>query len=386
MKESIWSKDFISLVAVNAVAFFSFQILFPLLPVYGMEFTTNKPTLGFLAAAIAIAALLARPFSGVIADRGNRKWIIIVTQLLTALVIASFAFAPSIHLLIAARFIHGLLFGIGTTAISLAAVQTLPESSLGRGIGILGLGGFGSQAVAPALGIYLVNHFSYDAMFFIAAAISAAAVVPALTIKPQLRPAHAVESLSVKNIIAVEGFGVSALALIIATGSTTVSSFLVLFGTGRGIGHIGLFFTIFAAAIIVCRLAGGGLIDKYPFQYLVYVCAALCAAGLLLISFATHFSSLIAAALLMGVGYGMIGPTLQAQCIRSVPPERRGAAIATYFIALDLGNIVGPLGMGFIASVADYGFGFLVLSVPTLAMIPLAYLLVRTRKPLKDPK
>jgi MFS family permease len=383
---SIWSRNYVLLLIVNTVAYLSFQILMPLLPVYGLGFTASESAIGFLAASISIAALIIRPFSGVMADRGNRKMLILVTQLGTAAVILGFIAAANISILIGARFVHGILFGIGSTVITASAIQTIPEDKMGRGIGILSITGIGSQAIAPALGIYISEHWGYPVLFLFTAAVSAAAGLLVLALQPQ-KPVLAEQSrFSVKNIFAVESLGVAGTTLIFTMATSTITNFLVLFGNEREIKNIGLYFTIYAAVLIASRLFSGRIIDRYPFQNIACLCAALCTVGLAVIASSTQFSTLAIAAILMGLGYGVASPALQTEVIRRAGAERRGVASATFYIAMDLAYVVGPLSMGYIAEMSGYHIGFYVLCVPMAAAIPMAFLCSRTGKTRKDGK
>ena len=381
---TIWRRDFVLLLIVNGVAYFSFQILMPLLPVYGVGFASDEAQLGALAASISVAALLIRPFSGILADRYNRKIIVLVTQFGTAAVIICFILAFSIQGLIAARFVHGLLFGIGSTAVTVSAIHTIPEEKLGQGIGMLSITGIGSQAVAPALGIAISGSFGFDSLFVFTAVVAALAVFPALAARKGQETAAGGSRVSLKSIFAPEGLTVAGITLVFTMATSTVTNFLVLFGDGRDIANVGLYFTIYASVLIATRLLGSKLTDKYPFQNIVGISAALCTAGLALIASADSFVSLAIAAVIIGMGYGAAMPALQTEIVRRLPQERRGAASAMFYLAMDTAYVVGPLGMGFIAKAASFGAGFYALCIPMAAAVPLVFVIARSPRTRRD--
>ena len=84
----------------------------------------------------------------------------------------------------------------------------------------------------------------------------------------------------------------------------------------------------------------------------------------------TLWQFLIAAAI-SAFGYGAAGPMLQACCMKSVPPERRGVGSGAYCIGVDLGNLVGPAIAGAVAESIGYQDMWLVM----LAPIGLAFVL-----------
>lgn len=377
-KPEFWNKDYILFLIVNTVSYLSFQILMPLLPVYGLRFSSSESQIGFLAASISISAFIIRPFSGPLADRRNCRNIILLTQFGTAAVIFAFMLAPNIAVLIAARFVHGFLFGIGTTAITVCAIRATPEAQIGKGIGILSITGIGSLAVAPALGLWISGRWGYPALFVVTCAIAGAAAFVVLaaspgSVLPQEKDPEAFR-FSPKTLFATEALGLTGLLVVFTATTGTITNFLVVFANTRSIQNIGVYFTIYAIALILIRVLCADLADRYSYTRLVPICAALCVAGLALIGYSSSLPPLCAAAVLMGAGYGISVPTLQTNVVRSVSAERRGTASATFYAGMDFAFIAGPLAMGFIAEAADYGTGFLCFIAPMAAVIPLTFL------------
>ncbi|MDR2355098.1 MAG: MFS transporter [Clostridiales Family XIII bacterium] len=370
-----WNKPYVLLLLVNTIAYLAFQALAPLLPVYATRFDATESQIGFLAASVSLAALLIRPVSGLLADRGNSKHIILITQFMAVGIVASFIIAPNISVLIALRFFHGFLFGISSTVVMTAVVRVIPEAQMGRGIGLLSVTSIGSQAVAPALGIELSGRWGYPALFSAASGIAGIAGFLAFVLKAQPAPKTGTDTakrkISRKDMFAVEALGLTVLVIFFTATPSTITNFLVVFGNDRDIGGIGYYFTIYAAVLIGVRSFCGGLIDRYPYRRIVYVCTALCIAGLVLVGAARSFAPLAAAAVLLGVGYGIVLPALQTAIVRSVPEERRGVAGATFYIGMDAGYVAGSVAMGFIAEAFGYAAGFFALCVPLLAVIPL---------------
>jgi MFS family permease len=368
-----WNKTYVLLLLVNAIAHLSFQTLAPILPVYATRFNATESQIGFLAASVSLAALLIRPVSGLTADRCNNAHVIRVVQFVTAGVVASYIIIPNIPILIVSRFCHGILFGISSTVIMTAAVRVIPEEQMGRGIGILGMTGIGSQAVAPALGIEISEHMGYPVLFSITAAVAGLAGFMIFTMNTRPGPGADSEKkgISFKDMFASEVLGLTVLVIFFTTAPSTITSFLVLFGRDRGIEGIGYYFTIYAAVLIVVRGFGGILIDRLPLRNIVYACALLCIAGLVAVGAARSFALLAVAAVLLGVGYGAVLPALQTSVIRSVSEERRGVATATFYIGMDIAYIGGAVAMGFIAESFGYAEGFFALCAPLIAAFPL---------------
>ena len=382
--ETLWNKDYILFLVVNTVAFISFQILVPIVPLYGLSFTTSESMIGVLASSVAIAALFSRPFSGAIADRYDSNRIIFLTQIGTAIVIVLYVIAPSIEVLIAIRLIQGLLFGLCSTVIFTAAIRTIPEAIMGKGIGILTVTGIASQAIAPIVGLWIVEKWDYTGLFTFTGSIALVAAAIAFFTKvgkaASKTMASKSEHFSFKDLFAVESAGFVVLVIIMAATMALPVNFIVLYANTRGIPNIGLYFTINAIAVILMRVFGSGLIDKYSYRQILPLSAAFCAAGLAIIGASYSFPPLCIAAVLLGAGFGLSAPTILTNMIRSVRPERIGVTSATYYFGLDFAYVAGPIAMGFIAETSGYSTGFFIFVIPTIMAIPLTFLFSRKRQ------
>ena len=415
----------------------SFQILVPLLPVYGMRFSSSESLIGFLAGAIALAALLTRPFTGIAADRYNCNRIIVLTQLGTAIVVVLYVIAPNIGILIAMRFLQGIFFGFSSTIIMTSAIRVTPDAKMTQGIGILGAAGLGTQAVAPMIGLWIVGRWDYNVLFVFTGAIALMASMLALTTKigrsspralagrrkdkPQVAtesgsssslpatesgssssatvtrtgspgseeatgsdnlPTQAAEPkaprFSLKNFLTLEAGALIGILVLFAAASAVPSSYIVVFANARGIPHSGLYYTLFALVIIAVRVFGSGIFNRFPLSGLLIFCAVCSAASLALTGSASSFLPLGIGAALMGMGYGISAPVLLTRIVSFVSVERQGAASATYYMAIDFSYVMAPVAMGFIAEASDYNIGFYCFVATSLALIPL--ILVNSRK------
>ena len=101
-------------------------------------------------------------------------------------------------------------------------------------------------------------------------------------------------------------------------------------------------------------------------------------AGLLTLAAAHSIPVLLAAGGLYGMGFGTTQPSLQAIVIHRVVPARRGAAMATFLIAYDLGLAIGSVVAGFLAGILTLGgvFGF----SAALAVVAIVLLLLHMRR------
>ena len=380
-KPTVWNKTFVLLLVINGIQSLGFQIYTPILPVYALRFTSSETIIGVLGASIAVAALATRPYAAYLTDRGNRKRVIVIA--LAVMAVSGFGplLASSVFQLILIRLLQGFLFSILSTTVVASGILSLPESKLGYGLGILSLSNIGCQAVAPALGIYIVNRYGYPNLFIFVILIMAVSWIAAFFLERTPVPEKADgprKKIELRDMFAVETGNLVFLMLFFTASIGIISNFLLLFGKAAGLSGLGYYFTIFAVVLILIRLIGGGIIDRFYYGAIVIVSAAITIAGLLILANATSFLSIAITAVLMGIGYGYANPSIQAEMVRRVSPDRVGAVTATSYIGMDSAYISAPIIMGVLAENFGYKWGFS--SFCLLLIIAIVFILYENRK------
>ncbi|MFA7467265.1 MAG: MFS transporter, partial [Desulfotomaculaceae bacterium] len=73
-------------------------------------------------------------------------------------------------------------------------------------------------------------------------------------------------------------------------------------------------------------------------------------------------------------------PGMQAMAVKNVPPNRRGAANATFFSSFDLGIGIGATMWGVVSKLTDYSLMYLLAAIPALVAL-VAYIMLSDREP-----
>ena len=158
----------------------------------------------------------------------------------------------------------------------------------------------------------------------------------------------------------------------------SVLTFIPLYTRSLGLAaETSLFYACYAGAILVTRPFIGRIFDQKGPDYTVYPGLLLFAGGMALLGSITELSGLIAAALLLGIGFGAVTPALQTLAVRSAPPARAGVATATYFWSLDISVGLAAAGLGVVAVTCGYAFTYSVVDVFVIALGALCYALWR---------
>lgn len=180
-REKIWTKDFITICLSNFFVSLNFYLLMTTMAVYAMhQFHVAESHAGLAASIFIFGALVARLFAGKFIDIVGRKKMIYAGLVLFLIGSISYSFVTNIGWLLAIRLLHGIGFGIATTALSTVNMSTLPAARRGEGISYFSLSTAAGTAVGPFLALYLTEHFTYETMFIICIGFSASALICAL--------------------------------------------------------------------------------------------------------------------------------------------------------------------------------------------------------------
>ncbi|WP_054656293.1 MFS transporter [Secundilactobacillus silagei] len=199
-KRSIWSKNFILLMAGDALLFMVYNMQVPVLPLYGKSLGMSASQIGLFVGAIMFAAMVVRLFSDRLLHYFKKKTLLIAGVLLYLAASVCYplftAFAP----LIAFRLLNGIGHGLGTTYFATAAADELPLNRMGEGIGYFGISSMFSASIAPLVALPIAQKISFNAFFLTCILILILAMGMLAFIKPKVKPVVATKKTRLAGI------------------------------------------------------------------------------------------------------------------------------------------------------------------------------------------
>ncbi|MBC7325230.1 MAG: MFS transporter, partial [Moorella sp. (in: Bacteria)] len=179
----LWTRDFILLSLASFLIFTGFQMLMPTLPKYVAALGGDNLVVGFTIGIFTISAVLVRPWLGREMDRRGRQGIYLLGLLIFVVAVLGYSIALSIFILLLFRFLHGAGWGGSTTAGGTIVTDLLPPHRRAEGMGYYGLFANLAMAVAPALGLAILERTGFKVLFFTSAALALAATAVAGLVK-----------------------------------------------------------------------------------------------------------------------------------------------------------------------------------------------------------
>ena len=349
-KPALWTRNFTTCAAANFLLFFSFYQLLPILPMFIIDkFQTDNATAGIIISLYTIGALACRPFAGFLVDTLSRKPLYFWTFFAFTLCFIGYKTLGLIPLLALLRFMHGLCFGISTTASNTVAIDALPSSRRGEGIGYFGISVNLAFATGPMTGMFLYEAFGDNIVFAISIILCIIGLVLVQTLKvaPKEKKPHA--PLSLDRFFLTRAIPQFVNFIFVGFAYGPVTNYIALYAKELGISGSGWFYALIAAGLIINRITTGRLIDKGYLVHLVGTGMTLNIIAYFMLAFSHTPVTFFASAFLIGTSLGLIFPGYQTMCVNLARHDQRGTANSTYLSGWDIGIGIGILAGGSMA-------------------------------------
>lgn len=377
-----WRKNLYVLWATQFLAMMGMNLIVPFFPFFIRTLGVTDPAevarwTGLAFAGPFITAFFAIPVWGMLGDRYGRKPMVIRALIGLAISQVLIGFSQNVYQVVLFRVVQGSISGF--VAASLALVSTsAPKHRVGYALGVLQSASAGGVVLGPFVGGVLADLIGYREIFFVTAAlvtIAAVAVIYGVEEVKQL-PADGRKFSVLDNFaLMFRRKELRLVALCLVFGQITVQMVEPIFA---------LFVESFKADTkYMATLAGSILAITGVFATLSapwwgkrndrkgYKRGLLIGMSLTGVAYIGHnlVTSLIQLAFLramLGFARGGVLPALYSLTNLHSPPDRRGGMIAVAASMTILGNMIGPIFGGYVASHVGLRETFLVNSAVAL--------------------
>jgi len=355
----------------GAFAFFlSFFLLLAVLPLYARAVGVGDRAIGGVLGAFAFAAMLVRPWAGWAADRHGRRPLMLAGALVFAVASLAYSLAAGALGLLAVRLLHGCGMGLYPTAASAVVADLAPPARRGAVMGTFGAAANIAMALAPIAGLAVADRLGFVPLFQLAACVAVVALLLTQRL-PEPARSRATIPFTPGALVSVEALVPSAVLFLVMLGYGALVTFLPIHARQQDVNP-GLFFLVFALVVTAVRNYAGHLSDRFGRVTVAAAGLGLAAAALAALAVASDASSLMAAGVIYGAGFGALTTALLAWCVDVVDGANRGRAMGTYYTALELGIGLGSLGAGFGVEAVGFAPTFLGAAAATLTGAALA--------------
>ena len=352
-QSSIYTTQFWLLCTSNFLFSASFQMMIPELPDY-LASMGGKEYIGYIIALFTLTAGFSRPFSGKLTDTIGRVPIMAFGSIVCFVCSGIYPFVHTVFGFLFLRFLHGFSTGTKPTATAAYVADIIPENRRGEAQGMLGIFTATGMSIGPTIGSYLVTLTTINIMFFTSSTFALCSILILLNMKETL-PKTQKQPFSLKlfKIGWVDIFEPRVLPAFLVMLLVSFSSGVILTLVADqtkllGMTNKGLFFTISTIASLVVRFIFSKSSDKYGRIPILIVSAILMVISMFMFALVDSVWVFVVASVIFGFSWGFNTPTLMAWTVDLSHENYRGRALATTYIALEVGIGVGAVFAGYI--------------------------------------
>lgn len=151
----------------NFILALIFFMLVATIAVFAVEtFVTSTSTAGLLPGTFVIGALFGRLVAGRFIQKLGSQKILLAGLLGFFMTTGLYILATDLSLFFINRLLHGMSFGVASTATGTIIAQIIPPSRRGEGIGYYSLSTILSTALGPFLGIRIITQTDNFSLVF----------------------------------------------------------------------------------------------------------------------------------------------------------------------------------------------------------------------------
>ena len=328
-------------------------MMIPELPDY-LASMGGKEYIGYIIALFTLTAGFSRPFSGKLTDTIGRVPIMAFGSIVCFVCSGIYPFVHTVFGFLFLRFLHGFSTGTKPTATAAYVADIIPENRRGEAQGMLGIFTATGMSIGPTIGSYLVTLTTINIMFFTSSTFALCSILILLNMKETL-PKTQKQPFSLKlfKIGWVDIFEPRVLPAFLVMLLVSFSSGVILTLVADqtkllGMTNKGLFFTISTIASLVVRFIFSKSSDKYGRIPILIVSAILMVISMFMFALVDSVWVFVVASVIFGFSWGFNTPTLMAWTVDLSHENYRGRALATTYIALEVGIGVGAVFAGYI--------------------------------------
>ncbi|MBQ0117465.1 MAG: MFS transporter [Flavobacterium sp.] len=381
--QNIYQGPFL-LVCLSSLLFSaSFNMLIPELPSYisslgGAEYK------GLVITLFTLTAGISRPFSGKLTDTVGRVPIMAIGSIVCFVCGFLYPILTTVSGFLFLRLLHGFSTGFKPTATAAYVADLIPKERWGEALGFHGLCFTIGLAIGPAIGSAVTAAFNIDVLFYSSSALALLSILILMRMKETLAEkkkfSFSLLKIGKNDIIDKQALPAGIVVLLSYMAYGAILTLIPDWTSHIGIANKGFFFIVFTITSLAIRFIAGKVSDRYGRIKVINAGLLLLVFAMVALGLATSYWSFVFASVLYGISTGILSPALNAWTVDLSHPDHRGKAMATMYIALEIG-------IGFGAFVAGWFYNDQIQHIPYLmyftaatAALALGYMLVVVKK------
>lgn len=358
----LWTRDLVLIILVNLCVFTNHIMSLSTFPFYIQSLGGSEAVAGICAAAFAFVAVIIRPFVGWWLDNGVRKVALVVGLLLLGAAPLGYVFVPVLSMSIAFRMLHGIGLSFSNSTTATVASDVICRPRFAEGMGYFGMATALASAIAPALGLSLMEGFGFGTLYAVAAGIAGLGLVLFAFVRTRKVDVPK-KKLNLRTIINRNSLPATATMLVFMLTFGALENFVAIFASENSLPSGSIYFIVMSVMLLVVRVTLGKLVDQRGEAIFVYTCNAAMLVAFLLLALVPNTATYILSAALAGYAFGGLEPSLQSMAVHTSTDETRGSANSTFLCGYDIGYGLGGGLAGSLITAMGYSSMWMIVSL-----------------------
>ena len=344
-KKRLWTVSFFAACASNFPLFVSLYMFLPVFPAYlvnrfsGVSFVEA----GGVIALFSVGMFLSGPFYSYLIDRYKRKVIYLFAYLIVISMLAGYSVVGTLLWMAMLRFIQGAFFGVATTMGSTLAIDVTTSERRNDGNSRFCWAGRLGIAFGPMIGVLLISQgFSMQIVLYASIIFGLLGLVFTSFIHVSFRAPLGAKVFSSDRFILSRAWVEACNLILVAVIFGMLLSTINEYATSVNLQNFLIrFFGFIGVGFLLAMLA-----DKFAFTSADYrarvVSGLICIlAAVLLLMTRVELASMVTAALLGGLGFGLVASDFLLMFVGLSNHCKRGTANNFFMLTWELGVAIG---------------------------------------------
>jgi MFS family permease len=363
--DRLFTARFFLMCGFSFTVFLSAFQLLPTAPYRILDLGGTPAVAGLFLGFLTYASAFSAPLTGTLVDRVGPRRVMITSSLAITVFSLVYSALPNYGIMLALVIVHGLFWSGLLSASATYVTALIPEIRRAEGIGYWGLSTVLAVSVAPTLGLWVYGHGGWTTMCLELAILNLVMAAIAWSLPPDTHgSSHGKVAFEWRVLV------LSITLFMYSFGYGGLTSFVALYTDVNHVTPRGLYFMVFCLTIVLTRPFIGRVADRIGYRRVFIPAVALVSLGFAALAVAGTRGTLIASALIFGVGFGSAYPVFLAHLLKHVSEERRGAMFGSIIGAFDTGIGTGSIAMGSIVERYGYQAGWGTAAALAICAIP----------------
>jgi DHA1 family multidrug resistance protein-like MFS transporter len=348
---------------ITVVNQLGFGMVIPVLPLFVQQFGGTAGAVGATVALYGLGRLLFDLPMGQLTEAMGRRKVLLIGEVITAVGALGCGLALNFPQLLAFRFVGGIGGATVLTVGQIMVADISQRHNRGRMMGVYMSFFQLAVGIGPVVGGLVSAALGARAPFLAFGILAASAGALGLVALPETHGLANRAAGLTKRVAASEvwrqlarspGFILVGLIGFAATVVRTGGIFVVVPTTAYQHAHlspaqVGLAITVANLLNLVSSSGAGALADRFGRKATIGPGVLLTCGGLALFAVQASYPLFVASALLYGLGSSLYSSPASAYAADLAPPGGNGPTMGAYRTLSDLGYVIGPLAVGYLA-------------------------------------